>query len=452
MSEHIDLQVEPSDWKIERGILKALLVAYLDDEDIYSARVAVEDGRKLAEFAREVLRLLQTDYTEHLGGIQPDDLSALLRRQLEPIRRDREAHRDNAADQLVDASAGGQEAAYVERDGGLALVRQTPFGEVVLPLTNFAAKIVAESVEDDGSGVLRRSFAIEATLNGRVHRFSVAADQFRSLDWVLPEVGAGAIVYPGGLREHARVAIQVVSGEPPVEHISTHTGWVERDGHPFYLTASGAIGADGLVTDIRVALPDQLAGYRLPAPPTGEALVRAVRASIDLLDVAPRRITWPLHAATSRSVLGEVDCSLHLDGLTGIGKSELAARFQQHFGAGLDRTHLPGAWSSTGNALERLGYLAKDATYTVDDYKPLGTVADAARLARDADRLFRGAGVRGRPGGATSATADPQYALALALERSAAALEGLAASVQAADEHVVAMLDEIVPEHAGAVY
>ena len=52
-------------------------------------------------------------------------------------------------------------------------------------------------------------------------------------------------------------------------------------------------------------------------------------------------------------------------GNTGEGKSELLALVQQHYGAGMDRTHLPANWSSTGNQPEGLAFLVKDAVLGV---------------------------------------------------------------------------------------
>src|SRR5204862_335813 len=106
------------------------------------------------------------------------------------------------------------------------------------------------------------------------------------------------------------------------------------------------------------------------------------------------RITVPLLAAVYRAVLGAADFALHLAGETGQGKTELAALAQQHYGAGLDARNLPGNWASTGNSLEGLAFAAKDGLVTVDDFVPAGTVADVARMHREADRLLRAQGNR----------------------------------------------------------
>jgi hypothetical protein len=70
----------------------------------------------------------------------------------------------------------------------------------------------------------------------------------------------------------------------------------------------------------------------------------------------------------------------------------VAALHQRHFGAAMDRLHLPGAWSSTANALEMVAFHAKDTLLVVDDFAPQGCAADVARYHAAADRLFRAAG------------------------------------------------------------
>jgi len=93
-------------------------------------------------------------------------------------------------------------------------------------------------------------------------------------------LGARAIVYPGlGLRDHARAAVQVLSGEMPERHVYSHSGWRELPGGWAYLHAGGAIGEAGPVSGVEVALPDALAPMVLPDPPAGDELLSAVRAT-----------------------------------------------------------------------------------------------------------------------------------------------------------------------------
>ena len=260
------------------------------------------------------------------------------------------------------------------------------------PLTNFSARIVGDVVEDDGIEV-RHVFDLEAELHNRKRRFSVPAVQFSNLNWAIEQLGAGAIVYPGnGQRDHARAAIQFISEDAPEHRTFTHTGWREIDGQWAYLHANGAIGTLGTLSNIEVRLADPLSRYALPDPPDGAELIEVVRASLQFLDVAPDQITFPIYGAVFRAALGSADFSLHLGGPTGAGKSELVALAQQHYGATLDARHLPGSWSSTGNALEGLAFIAKDALLVVDDFCPAGGSADVQRYHREADRFLRAQG------------------------------------------------------------
>jgi hypothetical protein len=160
------------------------------------------------------------------------------------------------------------------------------------------------------------------------------------------------------------------------------------------LHAGGAIGPEGPAGGVEVSLPDSLARFGLPDLPSGVGLREAVRASLRLTDLGPERLTFPLLAAAYRAVLGDTDFALHLAGPTGTYKTEAAALVQQHFGAGLDARHLPGGWSSTGNALEGLAFAAKDALLVIDDFAPSGSSNDVQRYHREAERLLRAQGNR----------------------------------------------------------
>lgn len=281
---------------------------------------------------------------------------------------------------------------YVALPSGLVYLKPTTEGPIQVPLTNFTATITADVSEDDGAEV-RRLFEIEAKIGGYGHRFTVPSERYNGMTWVPENLGAKAIVFPGmSIKDHARVAIQFLSGDIPELHVYSHTGWRQIDGEWVYLHTGGALGSSGPVPGVAVAVPATLTGYNLPTPPGGKDLVRAVRASLKLLTVAPEYITFPIFAVIWRAVFGGVDFSLHVSGPTGAGKSELTALAQQHFGSGLDARHLPGSWSSTGNALEGLAFHAKDVLLAVDDFAPTGSSNDVQRFHREADRLLRAQG------------------------------------------------------------
>ncbi len=261
-------------------------------------------------------------------------------------------------------------------------------------LTNFRCQIVTDIREDDGVET-RHQFELEAQLDGREFRFTVPAERFMAMTWVVEHLGAGAIVHPGMfIPDHARAAIQQLS-HPIAERVEyTHLGWRQIDDTWVYLHGAGGIGPEGTVSTVEVRLPGPLSSFELPAPPSGRDLRQAVRASLRLLNCAPLTVTMPLLAAIYRAALASADFSVHLSGPTGTGKSELAALAQQHYGAGMDARHLPGSWSSTGNALEGLAFAAKDTLLAVDDFAPQGSHQDVSRGHREADRVFRAQGNR----------------------------------------------------------
>ena len=296
---------------------------------------------------------------------------------------------------------------------GLFWDKPTGDGTVPIPLTNFTATIAADVVEDDGVEVSRR-FEIAATLRERIYKFTIPAARFQGMGWATEYLGAGAIVYPGfGTKDHARAAVQHLSGEVPERRVYTHTGWRQIDGKWMYLHAGGAICSDGPADGVEVALPGHLTRYVLPEPQDGEELVAAVRASLMFLELAPDRITVPLYGADWRAAIESTDLTIHVAGPTGAGKSELAALVQQHYGAGMDARHLPASWSSTGNSLEITAFHIKDSVLVVDDFAPTGASGDVARAHRDADRLVRAQGNRSgrsrlRPDGTLRSTKAPR--------------------------------------------
>jgi hypothetical protein len=322
------------------------------------------------------------DYAKRQAGEVPQEVLDRIKANAE-IRHEQE-------------KAAGQNqslAPYRATPHGLVWIKETGQGAAVEELlTNFDARIDIDIEEDDGVE-LRHLFELEAEVQGRRHRFSVSASDFKGMTWVLEHLGAKAVVHPGfGLQDRARAAIQLLSPEVRRRRVYVHTGWRKIDDQWVYLHAGGAIGADGVVADVHVALQAPLDRFVLPPPPTGEDLVRAIRTSMGMLEVAPLAATVPDYAAVWRAPLGATDVSVHTTGRTGAGKSEKVALAQQHYGSEMDARLLPGSWSSTGNALEGLAFLAKDALFVVDDFSPTGSTYDVQRAHREADRLLRAQG------------------------------------------------------------
>lgn len=289
---------------------------------------------------------------------------------------------------------------YVMEGGRICEVTHTREGDVVhRPLCNFDARIVGEVVADDGSGEDRGELEVDGTLaDGRaLGVVRVPLQQFGAMSWPLGLWGARAIVSAGmGARDKLREAMQHLSGDVPRRRVYQHAGWRRIDDEWVYLTASGAIGADGAVNGIEVELTGALGRIALPVPPDGEHRAAAVRASLALWDLAPPAVSVPVVATTYLPPLREAlvaeppDFATWVYGPSGVLKSELAALAQAHYGP-FTRTSLQ-TFKATANALERLAFGAKDALLVVDDYHPAQSQREAQEMATVVTRLLRGVG------------------------------------------------------------
>src|SRR5262245_17315383 len=156
------------------------------------------------------------------------------------------------------------------------------------------------------------------------------------MKWPVALWGTKAVVHAGaGTADHLRCAIQLLSGDVPTRTVYEHLGWRKIGDHWCYLHAGGAIWTlwtKWTFPTVEVSAPGALNNYALPQPPSGDELVAAIRSSLGILGLASDRVTVPLLGAAYRGVLAESDFCLHLSGSTGVGKTELAALAQQHYG------------------------------------------------------------------------------------------------------------------------
>src|ERR1035438_7862355 len=212
---------------------------------------------------------------------------------------------------------------YELRGGEMVRCERHDNGRKVTAVANFTARIVRDRILDDDAEA-GREFVVEAELGGKRLAFSVSAAEFGRMGWVLHKLGPEAIVYPGR-QQHARAAIQWLSGAIRQEHIFTHMGWRRCGPDWVYLQSDGAVGAQGLRCDVQVQLAAALERYRMPPPAEPQARVGAIRASLGFLSLAPDRISCPLLAAVYRAAFGKVDFSLFLAGPSGVFKTALAA-------------------------------------------------------------------------------------------------------------------------------
>lgn len=278
------------------------------------------------------------------------------------------------------------------------LNKATAFGMTPVLLANFVAKIVEEVEKDDGSNDLQRFYRIVAITQTGGHLQSVilSVQEFEAMTWVGLQWGAQVFIAAGQFcKDHMRVAIQVFSSDVVKRQVFSHTGWRMIENQWVYLTQAGGICADGFLDGVEVDLGKGLEHYSIPLPTCKSTICELILAALQFLKLAPNRITFPLFAAIFRALLGEVlaiSFSTFIVGFTGTRKSELAAICQGFFGQNFSGKRLPGNWSSTPNALEKMAFMTKDAIITIDDYLNGETRNEAAQMVAKADRLVRGQG------------------------------------------------------------
>ena len=305
------------------------------------------------------------------------------------------AAKREVAEERKAAPAAVADCPYQVVDGCLHLIE--PTGGTPL-LARFVPKVIAETTRDDGSEITKHVRVLLTTPTGKTAEVDVPAEQLpKARGWTMRALGPAAVITPMARDEqHVATAAQYLGQErwaTATEY--THTGWRSDLGTGWrYLTASGALGADGLDTSITVDLgTPRLNSYALPDPTLVEPqeLADAVRASLDLIDVAPETVSVPILAAAYRAPLPVApETSVFVVGPSGSLKTAVSALACQHFGKALDPKGLPAEWKSTSNSLEAIAHQLADVLLVIDDYAPQAA-EDPRKLAVAADRIFRGA-------------------------------------------------------------
>lgn len=268
---------------------------------------------------------------------------------------------------------------YSFANGGVVRVTHMGNGDVKREtLCNFYPRVREIVTLDDGAEKLTElvmdGFDRHGAVLPVVH---VPAEKLARFDW-LRGAWSFAVVKAGQMVKD-RLREDIERSAEYTAQVSTtylHTGWRMIDGRWVYLHGAGAVGGENIHTDLARA---GLTRFVLPAVDV-VPMQDAVRSSLAVLHTAPTEVTLPLLAQTYLGALNEwmtqggaeIRHVLVLCGLTGAGKSTLAALAQAHYGAGFDAATLPANFMSTQNAtLDKLFY-CKDALCVIDDYHPAG--------------------------------------------------------------------------------
>lgn len=270
-----------------------------------------------------------------------------------------------------------------------------------IPLCNFAAWPLREILKDNGASS-ERFVEIKGLLQGgaSLKPLTVAMKDFEELKWILPGWGIRASVepYQKGLptKEHLRHALQLMAqGGIPETTVYTHLGWTKVNGEWVYLHTGGAVGSEA----VEVEINPRLGRYTLPSK-AGD-LKEAVKASLSLLDLGPKWITYPSLALVYLAPLleplrqagVEPGFLLYLWGVTGSLKSTWLALLLSHYGT-FDNKSLPASFRDTANSIEGLAFLAKDILLPVDDLYPSSDPRERQRQNGILDNLSRNQGDR----------------------------------------------------------
>lgn len=266
------------------------------------------------------------------------------------------------------------------------------------PLCNFVAWCIGEKTIDDGADSHKYFELVGKHSNGRkLPQVDVTSNDFSNMNWITKMWGFNCNINAGSsIKDKLRHCIQQVSKDLKQETIFTYTGWREHDGKWIYLHGDGAVGAD----NINVNLDGKLAKYKLPGKAETIEYKSAIEKSMELMEVAPKRIIMPLLAFTFLSPINEFlkqasfepKFCYFLMGKTGTGKSTIAALFLSFFGK-FNNTDLPASFMDTANAIVSQTFLAKDNLICIDDYKP-SNKQDVNRMDNTAQVILRSYGER----------------------------------------------------------
>lgn len=361
---------------------------YLDQQIEHVARL--RDVRKKAEglerLAALVTQLSVTERKVYISKVTTADLD-ISRREFEKM----------VADRLPKGNAGA-----VEIRGGCL----TYFGE---PLINGVPRVTSELIVDDGQNAPSIEYhLVGRTMDGHdLPPIDVPAEEFDSMKWIGKSWGARMYPLVGGGKLHLlkRAILETSLKDMRTERVHTFTGFCTVNGRGAFLTATGAITANGMDRSVRVDLPNNLALYALPEPTTGMDLIIAFRTSLEFLQIAHHLVSVPIWAAMYQAVLTSIkplNAVLQIYGPTQSKKSTYSHVGLSFYGPGFidgRQYRAPRDWISSTADLEGTMFTCKDVPLIIDDYAPqFSSAQESKTLAKTAHAVVRMVGNRSSRG------------------------------------------------------
>ncbi len=289
----------------------------------------------------------------------------------------------------------------IDADGNMYHKEEEKNGVSLAKLSNFVAYPEKITSIDDGA-TIKKYLDVRGILHGgRVYQaVRVPIEKIPTFNFVLEQFGPEFNVESGfTIKDKLRHAFQCMAEGIPNHTVIGHIGWHLYGDKWIYFHAGGAVGVDGLDVEIDEHFVDHQQ-YRLePTPNVTEK--DAAEASLQLLDIAPLKITLPLLASVFNAVLLELftqaqfpaGYSTMLIGKTGTMKSTLSALFLSHFGRFTTKS-LTASFEDTVNTIEKKAFIAKDAMFVIDDIYPTSDRRERDRMERDLQSILRRFGNR----------------------------------------------------------
>jgi hypothetical protein len=277
-----------------------------------------------------------------------------------------------------DAIQIGSRHAFVRPDGIYLVV-----GEEERQVSNFSLEFTEDQTIYDGAeetrllrGVIHVDSAdLPVTMAG-----SALGTPTEFAKAIFGNVGTAANLFGAGAESVVREVALAVS-QPTRIKIEQQLGW---DDEGCYRTPTGCFDANGLVTLPGVTI--DLKGTGVAAHlgliwiPDDQLFSLGHHILDDFREQHSHAVTYPIlgHVFVAPllsrfPMLGRP--ALMLRGSSGCGKTTVAREGQSFFGAGFARAQALETWLSTPNAIQRAGFLFRDALFVVDDFK-LGNLRD----------------------------------------------------------------------------
>jgi hypothetical protein len=349
------------------GVKRAKVVFSKNDRPVFTDRIDIGSAKLRGEFVKRLVKQnLEIDGAT--VGRMLDDLALAI----ETCGGEFILPPDGDAIQI------GSRQAFVRPDGIYLVV-----GEEERQVSNFSLVFTEDQTINDGveeTRLLRGEINVGSTVLPVTMAGSALGTPTEFSKAIFNNVGTAANLFGPGAESVVREVALAVS-QPTRTKIEQQLGW---DDEGCYRTPTGCFDANGLVSLPGVTIDLKGTGVAenlgLIWIPDEQLISLGHHILDDFGEQHSHAVTYPVlgHAFVAPllsrfPMLGRP--ALMLRGSSGCGKTTVAREGQSFFGAGFARAQALETWLSTPNAIQRAGFLFRDALFVVDDFK-LGNLRD----------------------------------------------------------------------------